>query len=216
MKRGLLSVGIFAVLFLISCAPAQKEPVSNVKVEQPSKETASVKTTPQTLSDVDELLSKYKTKVQSIYYKYRGPETGNSLYEFYVKDNRIKYIPAREIQSLDQEDSYDTIFIDKIGSTAQSYCLAAYCRYQGQKANLNFDKYYILTPFDWLSGITQAKKVGEEVIDDRSTWKIETNKGILWVDIFYGIPLKAEYGDKTYRYQQISTNSIKDSDLVPQ
>ncbi len=56
--------------------------------------------------------------------------------------------------------------------------------------------------------------MGEEVIDDRSTWKLETNKGTLWVDAFYGIPLKVESGGKVYRFQQISVNSVQDSDVM--
>ena len=116
---------------------------------------------------------------------------------------------------MDRQDSYDTIFIDKTAKTAQSYCVAAYCIYKGKKADLRYDDVYIATLFDWLSGLTYAKKTGEQVIDSRSTWKIETNNGILWLDVFYGIPLKVESGGKVYRFQEISVNSVKDSDVVP-
>ena len=63
--------------------------------------------------------------------------------------------------------------------------------------------------------ILEEAGVGEEVIDDRSTWKIDTNKGTLWIDSFYGIPLKVESSGKTYRFQQIAVNSVEDADVIP-
>ena len=55
-------------------------------------------------------------------------------------------------------------------------------------------------------GKAYAKKVGEEVIDSRNTWKIETNNGILWVDTFYGIPLKVDSGGNIYKFEQLAVN----------
>ncbi len=214
MKGVFIASFIFIVLILAACTPKPKEtPASNVV---PTNEAPSTQKPSQEIhADVADMISKYKTKVQSIKYNYRGPETGNNFYESYVKGNRIKYLPARALRSLDIPDSYDTILIDKIGLTAKSYCLAAYCKYPGKKADLDFDKYYILTPLDWISDLKKAKKVGEEIIDDRNTWKIETEKGLLWVDTFFGIPLKVESNGKTYKYEQIAANIVTDSDLVP-
>ena len=210
---------IFLLVFMIACAPIQKEsaPISkpeskaDVKLPQDTK----IEQKQEVSAEVKELLDKSKIRVRSIYYKYKGPETGNDFYEFYTKDAKIKYLPALEIKSLDAVDSYDTIFIDKTAKAAASYCVAYYCKYKGKKQDLNYDDVYISTMLDWVSGLTSAKKVGEEVIDDRNTWKIETNKGILWVDTFYGIPLKVESSGKAYRFQHISVNSVQDSDVVP-
>ena len=145
-------------------------------------------------------MDKSKTRVKSIYYHYRGPETGSNFHEFYVKGNKIKYKPYLEIKSLDRPDSYDAIFIDKTAGTAQSYCTAAYCAYKGKKSDLRYASAYLRTVFDWIDGLTKANKVGEEVIDSRSTWKIDTDKGILWVDTFYGIPLRVESDGRTYKF----------------
>lgn len=221
MKWGWLTLCIISFLVLIiSCAPAQETPKTATAPKTESSAEAKTQTTTtqekpaEIAADVKELLSKHKTKITSIYYKYRGRETGSNFYEFYVNGNKIKYKPSLEIKTLDRPESYDSIFIDKAAKTAQSYCTAAYCTYKGKKEDLNYDNAYIETIFDWLS-VTSAKKVGEEVIESRNTWKIETDKGILWIDIFYGIPLKAESNGKTYRFEQISVNSVKDSDVIP-
>ncbi len=234
MKRNfsalITSILILTLLLNLISSCAGQKPINESKtvaeepkvVEQQQQESAKTeeKTTQveqkeEISPEVKELLDKQKTKVKSIYYKYRGPETGSNFYEFYIKDTKIKYKPYLETKSLDAIDSYDSIFTDKVAKTAQSYCEAAYCAYKGKKANLDYDSYYILTVFDWISSITEAQKVGEEVIEDRTTWKIQANNGLLWIDTFYGIPLKVESNGKTYRFQQISVNNVKDEDVVP-
>ena len=164
--------------------------------------------------EIKELFDKSKTRSTSVYYKYRGPETGSNFHEFYIKGNKIKYKPYLEVKTLDQPASYDSIFIDKSARTAASYCEASYCSHKGKKADLNYDQAYIPTVFDWIE-VSQAEKIGEEVIESRSTWKIETNKGTIWLDTFYGIPLKAEANGNTYRYEQLAVGGVKDSDVVP-
>ena len=204
-----------SIMMMAACTQVQKEAATSpVPSEERPQATAQKQVKQEIRAEIKELLSKSKTKVSSIYYKYRGPETKADFHEFYVKGDKIKYKPYREIKSLDQPGSFDSIFIDKTAKTAQSYCTADYCSIKGKKADLNYDDAYIGTVFDWIA-VNEAKKIGEEVIDDRNTWKLETSNGILWVDTFYGIPLKVESDGKTYKFEQISVNSIKDSDVSP-
>ena len=218
MKKYVVPVCFILLLALSACAPAQQQPQAPAQqpkddVYQPVQKPVTAKQ--EISAEVKELLNKSNTKIRSIYYKYRGPETGSNFHEFYVKGDKIKYKPHLEIKSLDRPESYDAIFIDKTTDTAQSYCTAAYCAYKGKKLDLSYANAYLPTVFDWIDGLTKANKVGEEVIDSRSTWKLETNKGILWVDIFYGIPLKIESGGKTYKFEQISVNAVTDADVMP-
>lgn len=202
-------------VYIVACTPAQpatSAPAPDVKPPPQQQPAAQKQEIP---AEVKELFDKSKTRVKSIYYHYRGPETGSNFHEFYVKGDKIKYKPYLEIKSLDKIESYDSIFIDKTSKTAASYCTAAYCAYKGKKSDLSYANFYLPTVFDWIDGLEYAKKIGEEVIDSRSTWKIEASKGILWVDTFYGIPLKAESNGETYRYQQISVNNVQDSDVAP-
>src|SRR3989338_3910085 len=220
-NRYLAFLFVIVLVYAAACPPAQPPataaPASSDAKPSPQQQ-ADVPPTAQKQeisAEVKELFDKSKTRVRSIYYKYRGPETGRNFYEFYVKGDKIKYKPYLEIKSLDRPDSYDAVFVDKTASTAQSYCTAAYCAYKGKKEDLSYASAYLPTVFDWIGGLDKASKVGEEVIDSRSTWKIDTNKGVLWIDTFYGIPLKAESGGKTYRYEQISVTSVEDPDVTP-
>lgn len=223
MKNRYSAIILFVfVFYLVSCTsqPVQQQPAQpKAEVKAPAQAPAAEPPKPEPVDEVSaevkDLLAKSQTRVQSIFYKYKGPETGDDFYDFYIKGVKIKYNPYLPIKTLDKPESYDSIFIDSVAGTAQSYCMAAYCAYKGKKEDLIYKDVYIQTVFDWIADLTIAKKVGEEVIDSRSTWKIETNKGFLWVDSFYGIPLKAESGGKTYRFQKIAVNSVQDSDVVP-
>ncbi|MBI2124444.1 hypothetical protein HYT92_01505 [Candidatus Pacearchaeota archaeon] len=213
----------FAIFLLLISACAQKPAVTSdtgqqeKEVTKPAEQTSTMQkiaAKQNVPAEIMELFEKSKARVSSVYYKYRGPETGSNFHEFYIKGNKIKYKPHLEIKTLDRPDSYDSIFIDKTARTAASYCEAVYCAYKGKKEDLNYGKAYIMTIFDWAE-VERAAKVGEEVIDSRSTWKLETNLGTLWVDTFYGIPLKVESNGKIYRFEQLAPNGVQDSDVVP-
>ncbi len=222
MKKNVAFLCIACLVFLsIACAPVQQTqspmptpvPETEPRAEPQVNPAPKLQTKQEISPDVSNLLNK-STKIRSISYRYKGPETADFLYDFYVKDQRIKYSPVKGTKYFEEQDSYNYIFIDRAEKTAQSYCLDV-CTYPGKKNDLNYDASYILTVFDWIDGFAKAEKVGEEVIDDRSTWKLDTSKGILWVDTFYGIPLKAESNGKVYRFQQISVNSVTDEDVTP-
>ena len=211
---------IVLALFIASCAQGQTNVMSEVQkpagqeLPQEAQQQAKPAASQNIPAEIKELLEKSKTRVSNVYYHYQGPETGSNFHEFYIKGSKIKIKPYLETKTLDKPSSYDSIFIDKTARTAASYCEAVYCAYKGKKEDLNYGQAYIITIFDWAE-VERAAKVGEEVIDSRSTWKIETNLGILWIDTFYGIPLKVESNGKTYRFEQIAVNSVQDSDVVP-
>lgn len=221
-KYYLFFVLVICVVMISACAQRQQTAISPGQVpqeseqKQPQENVEDQQPIPvqQIPPEIKELFEKSKTRVKSAYYKYRGPETGSNFYEFYVKDAKIKYKPHVDVKTFDQPESYDSVFIDKVARTAASYCEAAYCAYKGKKQSLNYEQAYIMTILDWIE-VEQAKKVGEEVIDSRSTWKLETNLGILWIDTFYGIPLRVESNGKTYRFEQFAANSVQDSDVTP-
>src|SRR3989344_8475574 len=143
-----------ALIFILSCSPIQEAPKTTItpKTESSTSTKTQAETTQSTAeisADVKELLNKHKARVSSIYYKYRGPETGSNFHEFYIKGDKIKYNPYLEIKTLDRQDSFDSIFIDKEAKAAASYCMAAHCIYKGKKADLEYSKTYIPTIFDW-------------------------------------------------------------------
>lgn len=228
MKNKTIPLGFFVMMFIIGCAqeptqekepPVTPPPVISPDVSDKGDETIEQSTGEKEVEEdsnpVKELLEQGKS-VKSISYNYKGPETGNFYYEFYVKGDNVRYIPDRGIKSLDEKDSYNAIYLDKSEKTAQSYCDDRKCVYKGKREDLRYVDYNILTPFEWLDIITSAEKVSEEVLGSRNTWKLKANNGITaWVDVYYGMPLQITQNGKKYEFTKMVFNSLKDSDVVP-
>ncbi len=222
MKNKIIFLGLMILLFVIGCVEETVQEPADEKDEP--EDTAEVTETEEDIiaepegvieDEVKELLEK-RESVNSISYKYKGPETENFYYDFYVKDDKIRYLPYRKLKSLSEEDDYNAIYLDKSVETAEAYCDDRQCRFEGKKADLDYGGSYILTPFDWVNGITAAEKTGEELIGSRKTWKITANDGItLWVGTFYGIPLQVEKNGEKYEFSQMVFNGLEDSDVVP-
>ena len=229
MKHKLTLLGFFIIWFIIGCGQNSTQekgpsPITGAVIGSDAVEKEETKQeviienkeeVEQEADPVKDLLEQGKS-VKSISYNYKGPETGNFFYEFYVKGDNARYIPDRGIKSLDEKNSYNAIYLDKSESTAQSYCDDRKCVYKGKKTDLRYVDYNILTPFEWLNIMTSAEKVSEEVLGTRNTWKLKANNGITaWVDVYYGIPLQITQNGKKYEFIKMSFNSLKDSDVVP-
>ena len=114
------------------------------------------------------------------------------------------------------DDAYDVIYLDKESKTAQAYCDSRKCKVKGKKEDLNYEEFYIFTPLDWINEIESAEKIGEELIEKRNTWKLSTNKGTIWVDSYYGVPMQVEFAENTYKFQKMNFNDVKDEDVIPE
>ncbi|MCH8004070.1 MAG: hypothetical protein IH934_05570 [Nanoarchaeota archaeon] len=225
---------IFSLLIVSACAqttlvpekdtsqePVGVDVVSEIKkikvieeeVEETKEEIKEV-VDEEEISEVEELLSIVDKKVESLRYSYKGQETKDFFYEFFVKGNKIKYIldPPYKVIDVD-DDAYDTIYINKESRTALAYCDNKKCRVKGKKAVLDYDENYILTPFDWLNKIESAEIVGERLIDRRNTMKLTTNDFSIWIDTFFGVPLQVETVDNLYKFEKMSFNGVKDEDV---
>ena len=163
--------------------------------------------------DIKKLINN-SAKLKSLEYNYKGPESGDQEFEFFVMGDKIRYVPYRRIKSLDKPESFDSIIIDRVAQSAISYCFDATCKFKGKRSDLPYDSNYILTPFDWITFIVESEKIGEQVIDSRNTLKIQTNKGIMWIDEFYGVPLQVEYNGESYRFRNIKPNAVEESEVV--
>jgi len=228
----IITIIIFSFLIISACtqtplAPEKNTPQDPARVDVVSEtskikiieieeevEDPAEKVSEEEITEVEELLSISDKKVEGIRYSYKGPETKDFIYEFFVKGNKIKYIlnPSFKVIDVD-EDAYDTVYINKESETALAYCDGRKCRVKGKKGVLDYNENYILTPFDWLNKIESVDKVGEQLIDRRNTKKLTTNDFSIWVDTFFGVPLQVETTDNLYQFEKMSFNGVKDEDV---
>lgn len=210
---------ILLLLAISACAQTGTEikaPEDKNKDSDKIAEPSIIADAKQISQEVKELLDTADKKVESLRYSYKGPETKDFIYDFYVKGDKIKYILQPDYKVIDiDKDAYNAVYIDRKAKTAEAYCDARNCIVKGKKADLDYDDAYILTPLDWLGTVESAEKKGEELIEQRNTWKISTNSGTLWLDTFFGVPLRAESGEDLYQFQKMAFNDVKDEDVMP-
>jgi len=192
-----------------------KEAVEPGEIEDLEKVEESEKVEEEPSIGVEDILSLADKKVQSVKYRYKGPETKDFFYEFTVKGSKIKYILSPVIFIDVEADVYDAIYLDVDSKSAEGHCDAQKCYRRGKKTDLDYDEMYILTAFDWLNKIDSAELLDGEQIDRRSTWRLLTDDFTIWIDSFYGVPLQVESGDEIYIFENIRVNGVKDSDVTP-
>lgn len=222
--KSILFTLVFLLLVINACVPPVSEeitPTEPGKVieieeeEETPKDVIEIKEMP---AEVRELLSIADTKVESLRYSYKGPKTQNYAYSFFVRGDMIKYNPYPDYKTIElHHDAYDTIYLNKQTETAAAYCDDRTCHVKGKKLDLNYNDTYIWTPLDWLENIEYAEKIGEELIGGRrNTWKLSTsNLGMVWVDSFYGVPLRAELAGNKYQFLNVIFNDVTEEDVTP-
>jgi len=209
---------VVVILFLVSCSPLLLKKTTDDSATAPTEtqedladETEVVVNQKPTITvvpptddsatgysaEIQELMDKNK-KVKSYKYIYDVP-SGDS-YEYYVSGDKAKkkYISLRKSNLLNVY--YDEVYLYLNTKKAYASCTlgASSCVAIWKRAYpTNFDKQVVsLTPLDLVNSMGyDARKVGEEVIDNIQTVVVEhTNKQgkkeRLWLDTFYGMPMK--------------------------
>ena len=91
MKRKYIAAPAFllVLMFIMSCTAPQQTTTTTTTPPAPPATTIQPATPVQAAqgisSDVGELLAKSKTKVKNINYKYKGPQTADNFFDFYVE-----------------------------------------------------------------------------------------------------------------------------------
>lgn len=227
MKKSLIFFLTFSLLLLIGCSQKQIELAQTEPQEEPSPVTGNIVSYTAITenehplenfmprNDLLYLLQQAK-KYESLSYDYRGPETGPAYYKLYVKGARMKIMPQQKSRLLSKQDSYDAIYVDKLKKTAKSYCDNRRCRFKGKKKDLDFKDYNYETPSEWLGKIKTSEKIGEEIIESKKVYKYKANDGmVIWVETYYGIPLRIEHLGNVYEFSEIAVNKVDDRDVTP-
>lgn len=219
-------IALLVLILLIGCAPTpppQEPEPTQPKIETPAEPiqqqpevTPTVEAPKEEIpSDIKAILEKGKTKLSSYSYNYKSPESDES-YKIYVKGNKTKIIPP-EITNVGGGKFYNTIYLDTEKKTAEAYCLGySNCGINlGKIKDLNYKDSYIETPLDWLSKVTEAKKIDERQFENRKALYLDTNIGKITVESHYGFLYRIEDGKKLWQFTDAAFNSVTDSDVTP-
>ena len=216
MKKVLVLLLVIAFL-AISCAPQYVCP-NGVTVDDP-KSCGSVKEAPSggemvIAPEVQKILAK-SSNVKSLSYNYKRVDLPLvKPLQFWTKGDAVKRELPVQTEVLNKNEM-DVVIFNTVAKTANAYCESKkFCIKTGDRGAVEYDQYYVNTPLDWKEMIVSAKKVAEEQIADRKVWKLLANENItLWMDTFYGLPLRVDVGSERHEFQEPIFNSVEDDDV---
>lgn len=211
----------------MGCAQSTLEGSSDSVAERPSQEGSLQEADAQQVAKedqgLDEEIAKILAKrerVKSLTYTYYDSEQGAQGDHYAVLGSKIRvdnFIP----QNYHKEDLHTVVFIDRELGIQVGYCRdESRCKdIDPNKKVTPFKNYDRRTPFDWANLIKNGKIVNTQTIDGRNTINIETTidgvPTLMWIDTYYGIPMKVQQGDFVITFDEIAFNTVKPEEVTP-
>lgn len=189
--------------------------LTEVNVSDPDQEENENTTPKEKASEVEELLGKADARVSGLSYKYEGPETENAVYQFFAAGDKVRYVLPESQQNFDDDpEAYNAVYLDLSELTAEAWCDHRTCNVKGKKGNLSFEEAHILTPLEWLDRIGAAEKLGEEQMERRTVWRLNTTGFKVWVEEYYGVPYRVQSNGTDYKFSQFTFNGVTEEDVT--
>lgn len=225
MRLGLQIIFLIGILILVGCTQQYvcadgtvvSKPALCPRQEAPFEPTATVISIPQqTLpAEIQNLLTK-SNAVKTMKYDFKEVHKPlETAYTTWVGEEKVKReLPI--IESPLHTNEIDVVIFDIVQKTALGYCESpTYCQRVGEIKTVDYDQYYENTPFDWLKLIVSAEKIGKETLFKREVWKLNVNNNVtMWIDTYYGMPLKVEVNGKGYEFRDPVFNSVREEDVA--
>ncbi len=165
-------------------------------------------------AEIREILSKSKN-VESLSYDYKRVDKPlERPVNVWIKKLTVKQELIVQTGILNK-NVMDVVIFNLADRTVHAYCESKkFCIKTGDVGAVDFDQYYLKTPLDWIDGVTSAEKISEAKIGERKVWQLKTDEGVsLWVDTYYGIPLRVDVGSERHEFQNIIINSVADGEV---
>jgi hypothetical protein len=169
-------------------------------------------------------------KYNNFKYKYRGEPNPTQIYNTVVWKTKMK-ITLPDTEKTDFGVPYDTVYLDTAEKTAVGYCEwdnRLQCN-SVSAVTLEYTDFNFKTPYQWTKEIKSGTSTGSEQIFGRNalrvSFKYEGKNSLMWIDEFYGLPIKIVVGldDRgleiedtvTYSYQDLQVNAVFEEDVTP-
>ena len=216
---GLITL-LIIIFLIIGCTPKQttdneivvKKENKKVRTIDKSKLTPGQVTTPKNLTEFQELL-KRSTAITSMQYNLSDSSLSNNYY-FMVKGRYVKVILPKTKQKSTGE-IYNTVYLDRKTKTALTRCGYEICKNPRdlKLEETKYDLWYRKSPIEEMYLFTNATYLRDEMIGKSYAkvfdGKYQGNTARIWVQEYYGFPLKIEYLDSSNIKQKIEFNQLK-------
>ncbi len=212
MKRVLLLL-LSISLLLVACSTKYVCPdgstVTDVNSCPQSKAPAKALS-----AEIEDILSKSKN-VESMSYDYKRVDKPlERPVHVWIKKLMVKREFNVQTEVLNKNEK-DVIIFNLADKTATVYCESKkFCIKTGNVGAVDFNQYYVKTPLDWVDGVTSAEKKGEARLANRNVWILQLDENVtLWVDTYFGVPLRVDNGQERYEFQNSIFNSVEEKDV---
>jgi hypothetical protein len=197
--------------------PTETTPVEEEPVPEPEK-PVHVEMTDEAKALFDKL-----AKVTGLQFYYvESPNVLPDSHYFMTKD-KMKIALKTRIK-FTQTDWYDTVYLDLVNKKAVAYCeerTTDMCPDRDQAFDVDYKKFAITTPFDWVAWLAKANLTGQsKTIEDTKAievaFEINDQSGTMFVDSFYGVPMIVYFNNKTYTYLSLAENEVDQTEVEHQ
>ena len=222
LSFGILTLLLFGLL-LVACSAQQYVCPDGLLVDnpdacvkpKPAESPTYASTTYIIPTELSQLFAK-KSKITSMSYTFQsGSGATQPRHKVFIKGNIMK-IQFSVTPGVLYTKDVDTVVFNTATHTATGYCEQVdYCKKIGEFGLVDYETFYIQTPFDWSNKITTAENIGSEKLRVRNTILVKINDDYqYWVDSYYGVPIKVTKGNlEYYLFDNVAFNSVSDSDL---
>jgi len=157
-------------------------------------------------------------KIKSYKYTLYGNLIADKIY---VKGNKMRY----DLSKNKQKDfvsigKFDSIYLDKTKKQAYLSCIDITCEDRYVLEAADYDEYIMETPMEMIEGVSYKSDItATEMCDvSKPCNKVEVQfadgkTGNIWIDNYYGFPLKIEKSGKIYEFVAVAVNAVKDGDV---
>jgi hypothetical protein len=192
----------------------QKEDTENETIPEPENIYMSTKPT----NDYNQLLGRAES-IQSMQYNLSDSALDEKYYYYFYK--RLVKVQLPEQLEHENGQIYDEIYMDRPLKKALSHCSKQVCKNPTDKELevVEYNDYYQLNPVEQMYKAAKPKFEADETYNDNDVKKFSmlyNNRypGYIWVQPYYGFPMKLEYtlDDGTTReivYENIRINNVQ-------
>lgn len=157
-------------------------------------------------------------KIKSYKYTLYGNLIANKIY---VKGDKMRYDLSKNKQrDFVSIGNFDTLYLDKTKKEAYLSCTDITCENRNILEKVDYNEFIMETPVEMIEGVIYTSGIiGTEMCDvSKPCNKVEVifadgKTGYIWVDNYYGFPMKIQKAGKTYEFVAVAVNAVKDSDV---
>jgi hypothetical protein len=201
------------------CSQYSDEGKVTVEVEKPAQEETGTKYVTVVEKQLEPAFQDFvaKTKSYTNYeYKYTSPDSAYMM-EVKVLGPKMRYHFKDHTVNYKLSEFYDTVLVDNGQMVAYQFCE------DQQKCDLenlefvrqvSYESRKIPTLNDVMDSIVKTTTLGTEMMMDKKSTKLQYTDqdgvtGIIWVDNYYGTPLKKEFMDGDDKKVELFASFIK-------